>query len=271
MRRVGGCRCLWVGLVWLLLQGCAVGATLTAQSPSPRAELDRIEAAADSGKVSEAREGLERWFRTATEDTPREEMSRARFLRARLTADADSARSDYLWVAIDGGTDRGAAAWLKLAQLDLMQGDPERALLNLARLRDDYPGSALVPVTWFWAGMAHAATGRLEEACRAWDRATGLAAREGDRDTEERSRDAWQRCEAGELRLTVQVGAFRSADAAEDVRARLQASGFDARVDRSGDLHRVRVGRFGATESAREAAERLEQAGFSAYVVVEDS
>lgn len=260
-----------VGCVWLLLSASLSGPDLLAQSGSSAVpSLDRIAAAADAGRADEAREALGRWFAARADRVDRRDLVRARFLRARLTSDADSARTDYLWIAIDGGGEHGAAAWLRLAQLDLAAGDPDRALQDLARLRADYAGE-LVPTSWLWTGFAYESAGRLEDACRSWERAARLGSERGDADARSRAREAADRCASGQLRLTLQVGAFRARSAAEELRGRLVEADFDARVERSGGLHRVRVGRFGAAEAAREAVERLQRAGFSAVVMSEDS
>lgn len=256
---------------WLLVSALVLGTDLLAQSGSSAApSLDRIATAADAGRADEAREGLARWFAAHEEEADRRDLVRARSLRARLTRDADSARTDYLWIAIDGGGEHGAAAWLRLAQLDLAAGDPDRALQDLARLRADYAGE-LVPTSWLWTGFAHESAGRLEDACRAWERAARLAEERDDEDARARAREAADRCGSGQLRLTLQVGAFQARSAAEELRARLAEAGFDARVERSAGLHRVRVGRFGAAEAAREAVDRLQRAGFTAVVMSEDT
>lgn len=259
-----------LGLV-LALGGTAAPTTGALLAQSPAAELDRIQAVADQGRIEEAREALARWRADHEARADRRALQRARLLRARLTADADSARAEYLWVAIEGSGDGGAEAWLRLGQLDLTAGDPDRALQDLARLRDEYPGSPLVPASWWWAGLAHEAAGRLEEACRAWQRAAREADRRDDPRTAARAREAAGRCASGHLRLTVQLGAFRERAAAEALRERAAEAGYDARVERADGLHKVRVGRFGGAEPAREAAERLRRAGFTAVVLSEDA
>ena len=250
--------------------GCAGRSALTAQPSPADPELHRIEAGADSGRVAEARTDLERWFAEHGSEADRRSLARARFLRARLSQDADSARSEYLWIAIDGGSEYGAPAWLRLAQLDLVRGDPPRARRDLERLRADYPASDLVAESWYWTGVAAETQGDLEGACAAWERSVQDAAARGDPEAERRSGEALAVCVEGTLRLTVQIGAFREAATAELVRKQAADAGFVARVSRADGLNKVRVGSFGTAEAARQAADRLKALGFSAIVVASE-
>jgi DedD protein len=71
-------------------------------------------------------------------------------------------------------------------------------------------------------------------------------------------------------RYTVQVGAFKTREQAEAVRARLAAGGHDAYVaDFDGPVgarYRVRVGTFASRDEARQVAERLATERFATYV-----
>jgi tetratricopeptide (TPR) repeat protein len=254
---------------WLVAEGCAPGTTLAGQSPPGPASLDWIEAAVDSGRVVPARTELERWFAANQETAPRADVVRARYLRARLTSDADSARGEYLWVAVDGRSDYSAAAWLRLAQLSLAESDPQRAVQDLERLRADYPQSTWVADSWYWTGVAFEAAGDLEGACRAWGRAGD--SRSLDPDVRARLEASTLSCEAPGLRWTVQLGAFRDVDTAAELGARASNAGFPARVTEEEGLYKVRVGRFVSPAAAREMAERLKTESFSDAVVLAES
>jgi len=69
----------------------------------------------------------------------------------------------------------------------------------------------------------------------------------------------------------LQAGAFRGADEADSMRARLALIGFEARVvagDANGQsIHRVRVGPFGSAEDMNKARARLAENGIEASVV----
>lgn len=234
-----------------------------AETPS-RVELARIQALADSGRVDEAREALGAWHASGRAPGG-EEASRARFLRARLTADPDSAEVDYVWVAIEGGSAFAPEAWLRLAQLRLLRGDPERALADLERLRTSYPGDPRTAESWLWTGHALEVLGDLEAACEAWVRAAPEVAGTGGA-----VREARAACDPGSQLFAVQLGAFGARSGAETLRARVEEAGIAAYVmpRGGGGLHRVRTGRFVHMTSAARYAERLRQQGFEAVVVL---
>lgn len=271
----GGPRPPWLGaLAAAVVIGCGGGRALGAQAdPAGPSPLDAVEAALDSGHVEEARRGLARWFDRERGPVAGRELSRARFLRARLSRDPDSAEIEYLWVAIEGGRAYAPAAWLRLAQLHLARGRSGRALQDLERLRSDHPGSPRVADAWLWTGLVLEADGRLTDACDAWNRALREAERIGALASEaaETARSARAACLREGMRVTVQLGAFASREAARELSDRARDAGFQARVEAPYEgLHRVRVGRFGSVEAARELAARLRAAGFDAAILVDD-
>jgi cell division protein FtsN len=113
-------------------------------------------------------------------------------------------------------------------------------------------------------------SGRLEDACEAWNRASAAAREAGNGDVLEMSGTSSRSCEAGEMRLTVQLDAFRDRSAAQAVAARAEEAGFPARIVEDDGLYKVRVGRFGRVEAAREMAKRVRAAGFSALITAEN-
>ena len=253
-----------------LFLGCASGG-LGAQPVEPAPDLARIEAAVDSGGVRDAREAVERWLAERGDSATPVDRARAGLLRARLMGDADSARREYLRIAIDGQSSHGAEAWLRLAQLDLTVGDPNRAGDDLQRLRADYATGEWVPESWYWSGRALEVSGQLEAACEAWGVALAAGRAAGQGEVLDLSRTASRSCEAGEMRLTVQLDAFRDRSAAQTVAARAGEAGFPARIVEDEGLYKVRVGRFGRVEAAREMAKRVRAAGFSALITAENS
>ncbi len=254
-----------VCLVALTVAIASAGGLRAQAAETPRrVELARIQALADSGRVAEARKALGAWY--ASGPAPeREEAWSARFLRARLSADPDSAEVDYVWVAIEGGSAFASEAWLRLAQLRLLRGDPERALVDLERLRTSYPGDPRTSESWLWTGHALEVLGDLEAACEAWGRAAPGEVGPGGA-----VREARASCDPRSQLFAVQLGAFGSQSGAETLRARVEEAGFAAYVmPRGGDrLHRVRTGRFVHMTSAARYAERLRQQGFEAVVVL---
>ena len=269
----------WRSAVWtvlLLAAGASLAPPLAGQSTQV---LDSVERAADLGQADEARRVLAEWFASPGASDRRADVERARFLRARLTADLDSARVDYLWVAVRGDSRYGAAARLRLAQLYVAEGRLDRAEADLARMRADFPGSPLTFTSWLWTGNVLAAAGDRAGACAAWETASssslrGTPASESDR---ELLRAALEDCRtdgtpARTESFSVQLGAFSSRETAEDVRNQVVASGSSARVleaSEPGALYRVRSGRFAGREEAARHAERLAEAGFESIVVPE--
>ncbi|MDP2471583.1 MAG: SPOR domain-containing protein [Candidatus Palauibacterales bacterium] len=258
--------------VLLLAWGTAFTPSVIGQTGST---LDAVERAADLGQTDEARRLLDDWFASSGAAVRTTDVQRARFLRARLTADLDSARVDYLWVAVRGGDRYGAAARLRLAQLYVAEGRLDRAAEDLTRMRADFPGSPLVFDSWLWTGNVRSATGDRAGACAAWETAASLqsAAARSDRDL---VLSALEGCRGsgGEARtaesFSVQLGAFSARATAEDLRNRVVASGQTARVlepTEAGGLYRVRSGRFAGREEAARHAVRLSEAGFESIVV----
>lgn len=264
-----------VSLAVVLATGSSIAPEALAQSVPV---LEAAEREADAGDLAEARRLLTQWFASAASTDRDADVSRARFLRARLSGDLDSARVDYLWVAVQGDVRYGAQARLRLAQLYLAEGRLDRAEEDLARLRADFPGSPEVVSSWLWTGNVRSAAGDVEGACEAWDRAaSGIGETAVDEDRALASA-ALEAC--GEARSTdspgafsVQLGAFQSRDAAMGLRDRVAAAGQSARVlepEDQTDLFRVRSGRFDGREEAARHAVRLTEAGFEGIVVPED-
>lgn len=68
---------------------------------------------------------------------------------------------------------------------------------------------------------------------------------------------------AGATQYTVQVAALNTRAQADDLREKLRARGFDARVVGAGQLFRVRIGRYPTRQAAAAVAADLKQRGIS--------
>lgn len=277
-------------LAWVagLAAGLLIPAVGSAQaSDEAAARLDRVQAAVDSGNVDAARASLESWLASYREEAPEDQRERARFLRARLAADADEAETIYRRFAVDAGSRYAPMARLRLGQLRLAGGRQDQALRDLELLRADFPGHPLVTESWFWTGLARRAAGRPDEACEALLRAARAAEDSGRDGLAARARQEARVCDEDEAvpsededalsgdqaapSWTVQVGAFSTRDAAGSQLDRLDREGHDGRLVTGDDgLVRVRVGRFAREADAERLADRLEAAGFDAVVVSED-
>ena len=274
MSRVAGL-CRRVVSIPALVAALSLGAPpdhLAAQSAD---RLEAAEVAADAGDVERAREHLRDWLVSDAATAPEAEVGRALVLRARLAANPDSAEVDYLEAAVRGGEEYGAIARLRLAQLRLMDGRPSLAVADLDRLRADFPDSRLVPESWLWTGFAWESLGDPGAACSAWKQVGGVDGRDP---IAVQAEAGLAGCGGGSpagqagRQFTVQLGAFGSRQAADEVRKRASSSGSEARVvepDATTPLYRVRVGRFSRREDAARMAVGLRADGLEAIVVPE--
>ncbi|MEJ2482096.1 MAG: SPOR domain-containing protein [Gemmatimonadota bacterium] len=244
----------------------------TAQSGDP---LEAAELAADAGDIDRARQYLSEWAASNATGAAREDQGKALVLRARLTEDADSAELAYMEAAVVGGEEYGALARLRLAQLRLMSGRPALAIDDLDLLRDDFPASPRVPESWLWTGFALESLGDPAAACQAWERAAGSDPADP---VTVQANAGLALCGEGRFpeglagRFTVQLGAFGTLSAAEDVRLRASSAGFEAWIqepDGTTPLYRVRVGHFARKEDAARMAVGLRSQGLEAIVVAD--
>lgn len=254
------------------VHGVAAGPA-RAQEQAPG--LARAEAAADSGATEEARRLLARWRESGAGSADRAASARARLLAARLASDPDSARNLYVRLAVEGPPEFAARARLRLAQLRLAEGRPDRAIEDLERLRADVPGGPLAAESWLWTGRARQLAGDRAGACDAYRTAARAVQGEALRAEAEEALDGCGLVGApgtGPV-WSVQLGAFSDASAAEALRRQAERAGHSARVLPAGEdgLHRVRSGRWGSRADAEAAAGRLEAQGFHVLVVEVES
>jgi tetratricopeptide (TPR) repeat protein len=272
--RPGGRRLSRAALQVLLgaATGLLVASPVAAQSGDP---LEAAEVAADAGDLDRARQYLSEWEASNASGATRDIQGKALVLRARLTESADSAELAYMEAAVVGGEEYGALARLRLAQLRLMSGRPALAIDDLDLLRDDFPASTRVPESWLWTGFALESLGDPASACQAWEEAAG--ADPGDPVTVQ-AKAGLAACGEGlasdgaTRRFTVQLGAFGTRRAAEEIRARASGAGSEAWIqepDGTTPLYRVRVGHFGRKEDAARLAVELRSLGLEAIVVTD--
>lgn len=257
----------WV--VVALVSAAGFAPSVTAQS-ADGPDLDRLEAAIDSGRVEGVIAALDAWI-AAADGANAEDRGRAGYLRARLLSHVDSARAAFAGVALDGRSTYGARAWLRLAQMDISLGESLRALSDLERLRADYPAGAAAARSWYWTARAWEQSGNLERACESYTLAITQGRSVQDAPAVERALDASRACAPGGLRFSLQVGAFSRRSSAEVEQATLSEFGYPARVHSEDGLHKVRVGRFANAEAARSLERRLRASGFSVAIVAAES
>ena len=227
------------------------------------------------------------------------------YWRATLASNALDAERDYRRIAVEYVlSPRVPAALTRLAQLELARGDRVLARRHLERLLNEYPPRAERAGAWYWLGRIAFESGDASRGCIAIDSARVLAtagdveltnqiasearrcqtrgdgslaatgqpttvaappptntARQGEPPAATRSRTAT----AGQV--TIQVGAFPTRAAAEQVRKRLTAQKFRARVVPAGRYFRVRVGRYPTRASAGAVVKKLKAAHYDTIIV----
>jgi cell division septation protein DedD len=204
-----------------------------------------------------------------------------------VAGSAESALTYFRRVSIEYTQSPWAApALVRLAQYAYASGDFATAVTSAERVLSDYPLSSARAAAAYWAGRAHLELSELAPACARMEQAQAEAG--PDIETANRARFYLQRCTAAPpppmdsaaaaappktTQYSVQVGAVRSAAAANDLMQRLTQYGFPTRVVRDPDgLLKVRVGPYKTRAEAQRASSRLKtRLGGSPFVVEESS
>ena len=227
------------------------------------------------------------------------------YWRATLASNALDAERDYRRIAVEYVlSPRVPAALTRLAQLELARGDRMLARQHLERLLNEYPPRAERAGAWYWLGRIAFESGDASRGCIAIDSARVLATA-GDVELTNQIAGEARRCQTrsdGSLaaagqpttvaappptntakqsepptttrsrtatagQVTIQVGAFPTRAAAEQVRKRLTAQKFHARVVPAGRYFRVRVGRYPTRASAGAVVKKLKAAHYDTIIV----
>jgi DNA polymerase-3 subunit delta len=115
------------------------------------------------------------------------------YTQAMVASDANEMRRQLQRVAVEYSSSSWADdALLRLVQLDYASGNLEGAGRNLERIRQDYPGSTLLPQASYWAARTYFDQKAPEQACR-WI-ADGLTQSRGNVELENQLRYLDQRC-----------------------------------------------------------------------------
>lgn len=195
-------------------------------------------------------------------------------------------------------------ALLRLALLDYADGNPTAALQKLNRLRSDYPGTPLLPMASYWAAKSAFDLKKLPEGC-AW-LSDGLAG-VGDNIELQNQLDYLNgRCSPGAIAAaestqaqpapkapapkavapapppasapapaatsgetwSVQVGAVKTQEAADQLVAGLKSVGYPSRIISEGGYLKVRAGPYPDRATATAAAAKIKVIkGGTPYVV----
>ena len=206
------------------------------------------------------------------------------FAAGLVAGSTESALTYFRRVSIEYSQSPWAApALVRLAQYAYAGGDFTTAITSAERVLTDYPVTPARAAAAFWAGRAHLELDELAPACARMHEADDQAG--PDVEIANQARFYLQRCAAAAppaadtghaaparaTEYSVQVGAVRSAAAANDLMRRLSQYGFQARVVRDPDgLLRIRVGPYKTRAEAQRASGRLKtRLGGSPFVVEE--
>ncbi len=202
-----------------------------------------------------------------------------------VAGSAESALTYFRRVSIEYTQSPWAApALVRLAQYAYASGDFATAATSAERVLTDYPVTPARASAAFWAGRAHLELNELALACARMQQAEAEAG--SDVEMANQARFYLQRCAAPTppaadtaaaalaskaAQYSVQVGAVRSASAANDLMRRLTQYGFQTRVVRDPDgLLKIRVGPYKTRAEAQRASSRLKtRLGGKPFVVEE--
>lgn len=199
-----------------------------------------------------------------------------------VAGSAESALTYFRRVSIEYTQSPWAApALVRLAQYAFAGGDFATAVTSAERVLRDYPVTSARAPAAYWAGRAHLELNELALACSRMQQAETEAG--PDVEIANQARFYLQRCAAAPppptdsavaskaKQYSVQVGAVRSAAAANDLMRRLTQYGFQTRVVRDPDgLLKVRVGPYQTRAEAQRASGRLQtRLGGKPFVVEE--
>jgi cell division septation protein DedD len=146
---------------------------------------------AQEGQGDSARLKVQRLLRaTSPSDTLYPQII---YTQAMVASDAAEMRRQLQRVAVEHSTSSWADdALLRLVQLDYASGNLDGAARNLERIRQDYPGSALLPQAAYWAARTYFDRKNPELACR-WI-ADGMTASQGNVELQNQLGYLNQRC-----------------------------------------------------------------------------
>lgn len=284
----------------------AAGQGTGAGAASDSAVFARAQVLVSAGEGKEGRAVVDSLLMRTPSGSPR--YAEALYWRATLAGNALDAERDYRRIAVEYVlSPRVPAALTRLAQLELARGDRTLARQHLERLLNEYPPQAERANAWYWLGRIAFESGDAGRACTAIDSARALAGAADVELTNQLAGEA-RRCatvdrsqkastqlpatttvvpnpvptapvkvaasERGKPapagQVTIQVGAYPSRAAAENVRRRLTAEGYAARVVPAGRYYRVRVGRYATRAAAAPVVKKLKAARNEAIIVDAD-
>jgi cell division septation protein DedD len=137
--------------------------------------LVRVQRLASDGQTAAGRALVDSAIGAAKEGSPA--WVEAVFARATIAESADTARRDYLRIALDySASPRAGDALLRLAQMEIARGDRAAAKQYLERLELEHPLEATRAQGAYWLGRVLLDEGALSRACASLAEAKANAA-----------------------------------------------------------------------------------------------
>ena len=159
MPRVRTMRVLFAGLLL-----AAAAPVAHAQGGATDSVLVRVQRLASTGNAAAGRALADSVLGAAKEGSPA--YVDALFARASIAESADTARKDYLRIAVDYSiSPRAEDSLLRLAQMEIARGDRVAAKQYLERLALEHPGGASRAQSAYWLGRVLLDEGALVPAC----------------------------------------------------------------------------------------------------------
>jgi len=159
MPRVRTMRVLFAGLLL-----AAAAPVAHAQGGATDSVLVRVQRLASTGNAAAGRALADSVLGAAKEGSPA--YVNALFARASIAESADTARKDYLRIAVDYSiSPRAEDSLLRLAQMEIARGDRVAAKQYLERLALEHPGGASRAQGAYWLGRVLLDEGALVPAC----------------------------------------------------------------------------------------------------------
>lgn len=287
-------RSIWCSVVAALNIAPALSAQTPIADSAVYARAQHLVAESDAAK---GRALVDSMLGAIATSSPR--YAEALFWHASLASAAVDAERDYRRIAVEYSlSPRVPDALTRLAQLELARGDRMLAARHLERLLREYPPPQARATAWYWLARIGFEDSDVARACIALDSARILAPLASAELANQIRYDSG-RCltraastapatnpspaplpravsapasagaapRAAKAMYTVQVGAFPTRAAADQLRVRLSRQGVVARIVPAGRIFRVRVGRYETRADVERAAGTLRARKIDAWIV----
>lgn len=275
---------------------CAIALTCSAAAAKGQAASDsvfvRAQRMVSDGNAAAGRALVDSMVRAARRGSPA--YAEAIFWRATLAPTAQQAESDYRRLIVEYPLyARSGDVLLRLAQLELMRGNRDAAVVHLRRIQTEHPEFGNQAAASYWLGRVLFEKNDLPGACSAIAEAKRIVKAD---DVELKNQIDYQDQQCVGVAIpaadslpklevpvepapvaspapqptgvySVQVAAYDKLSQANALVTRLTKRGFAARVDGKKAPFRVRIGKYESRAAAAAAQQRIKKSGITGIVV----